>query len=336
MPESKSTGPEGGGAQERLSEKTPPKPRQPASAIPAALVSSKTALRRPPAPRPPRPTGTRPRSSAPNDAPSDRTTERPVSTEVPRAPNRDGRSSQRLGALLALAAAGVLGGAGWYFTRAPAEAPEVSAQRPKLASNVAATEDRESAPEGAAIIDLDQEAASLEGQSQEAQEQAEPKEEPKLAEAQTRSPAPEQPRVPVPERAARDSATNPSEPAASPAAVEQAAIASANAPRDERQNPAPDAQQEAPEAEPATPVTPQPVLPPFDTQAAKAALTAMASQASSCRVGDDPRGTAEVLITFAPSGRVTSANVAGPPLRGAKVPPFSGDHVTVRKLVTIH
>src|SRR5690606_22441640 len=77
-------------------------------------------------------------------------------------------------------------------------------------------------------------------------------------------------------------------------------------------------------------------LPPFDAQAAKLALGDGASQASSCRRGDDPRGTAEVLITFAPSGRVTSANVHGAPfggtqtggcvaaaMRQATVPPFS-------------
>ena len=63
---------------------------------------------------------------------------------------------------------------------------------------------------------------------------------------------------------------------------------------------------------------------------------------------DDPSGVAQVTITFAPSGRVTTALVAGPPfactptggcvastLRGARVPAFAGDPVTVRKTVTI-
>ena len=58
---------------------------------------------------------------------------------------------------------------------------------------------------------------------------------------------------------------------------------------------------------------------------------------------------ATVVVTFAPSGRVTSANVNGPPFAGtrtggciastmrrARVPAFSGDHVTVSKTVTIH
>ena len=82
--------------------------------------------------------------------------------------------------------------------------------------------------------------------------------------------------------------------------------------------------------------------------AAKRALGASSFAASSCRKGDDPRGTAEVIVTFAPSGRVTSANVNGAPfggtatggciaatLRGATVPPFAGNHVSVRKLVTV-
>jgi hypothetical protein len=89
-------------------------------------------------------------------------------------------------------------------------------------------------------------------------------------------------------------------------------------------------------------------LPPFDQAAAKAALASAPAQASGCRKGNDPAGNAEVLITFAPSGRVTSANVSGGPfagtatggcvastLRRAKVPPFSGKHVTVRKVVQL-
>ncbi len=59
-------------------------------------------------------------------------------------------------------------------------------------------------------------------------------------------------------------------------------------------------------------------------------------------------GTASVSITFAPSGRVTSANLQGPPfagtptggciantLRHAKVPAFSGEYVTVTKTIVI-
>jgi hypothetical protein len=72
------------------------------------------------------------------------------------------------------------------------------------------------------------------------------------------------------------------------------------------------------------------------------------AQASSCRKPDDPTGVAVVTITFSPSGRVTSANIAGPPfagtptggciastLRRARVPAFEGDMVTVKKTVEI-
>lgn len=89
--------------------------------------------------------------------------------------------------------------------------------------------------------------------------------------------------------------------------------------------------------------------PPFNRDAAVAALNSAVSQASGCRQPGDPSGTARVVITFAPSGRVTSANLSGPPFAGtrtggciastmrrARVPPFSGSHVTVSKSVVIH
>ncbi len=87
---------------------------------------------------------------------------------------------------------------------------------------------------------------------------------------------------------------------------------------------------------------------PFDKAAAVAALTAAAAQASSCKKEGDPSGSAVVTITFAASGRVTSANIAGPPFAGtatggciaaamrrAHVPAFDGDRVTVSKTVAI-
>lgn len=87
---------------------------------------------------------------------------------------------------------------------------------------------------------------------------------------------------------------------------------------------------------------------PFDTAAASAALTAAAQSASSCRKAGDPSGVANVTVTFATSGRAINANVHGPPfagtttggciaskMRSAKVPPFSGDRITVKKVVVI-
>lgn len=99
-----------------------------------------------------------------------------------------------------------------------------------------------------------------------------------------------------------------------------------------------------------TPKQPEPTEErgPFNTAAAAAALKAAAAQASSCRNQDEPTGTASVTVTFANSGRVTTATISGPPfagtktggciamkLRQARVPPFDGDLVRVSKTVVI-
>lgn len=86
----------------------------------------------------------------------------------------------------------------------------------------------------------------------------------------------------------------------------------------------------------------------FDATAAASALGAAASRASSCRQPGDPSGIARVTVTFANSGNATHALVDGPPfagtatggciastMRGATVPPFTGDRVTVKKTVVI-
>jgi len=86
----------------------------------------------------------------------------------------------------------------------------------------------------------------------------------------------------------------------------------------------------------------------FDPSAARNALASVATQASSCRKEGDPSGTANLTVTFAPSGRVTSAQVQGPPFAGtatggciastmrrANVPAFSGDYVTVSKTIVV-
>ncbi|HET9934168.1 MAG TPA: hypothetical protein VFQ35_25875, partial [Polyangiaceae bacterium] len=91
-----------------------------------------------------------------------------------------------------------------------------------------------------------------------------------------------------------------------------------------------------------------PVEAAFDSEATTTALNAAAQRASSCRKQSDPSGVAVVTITFAPSGRVTSANISGPPfagtetgsciasvLRGVKVPAYSGDFMTVRKTIQV-
>ena len=87
---------------------------------------------------------------------------------------------------------------------------------------------------------------------------------------------------------------------------------------------------------------------PFSKGAAVAALTAAASQSASCKKLGGPTGTGKVTVTFAPSGRVTAANVSGPPFAGtsvggcvasvfrkAKVPAFTGNALTVSKSFAI-
>jgi hypothetical protein len=117
----------------------------------------------------------------------------------------------------------------------------------------------------------------------------------------------------------------------------------------------------APTAATPTPAAPTPAAPPpaataaappegqpFNVGAASAALGAAAGQAAGCKAPGDPSGTARISVTFAPSGRATSANVNGPPFAGtptgsciasafkrASVPPFSGSPTTVNKSVAI-
>ncbi len=86
----------------------------------------------------------------------------------------------------------------------------------------------------------------------------------------------------------------------------------------------------------------------FSKDAAVAALSVAASQATICKKPEGPWGSGKALVTFAPSGRVTTANVTGAPFGGtpvggcvanvfrrAKIPAFSGDSVTVSKSFTI-
>jgi predicted Zn finger-like uncharacterized protein len=83
---------------------------------------------------------------------------------------------------------------------------------------------------------------------------------------------------------------------------------------------------------------------PFSVSAAQVALTQAATNAAGCKKPDGPTGSGKVQVTFATSGRVTSATVAGPPFAGtpvggcvagmfrkSKIPPYAGNPVTVSK-----
>lgn len=87
---------------------------------------------------------------------------------------------------------------------------------------------------------------------------------------------------------------------------------------------------------------------PFSRDSALSALSVAATSAARCRSTEGPFGTARVAVTFAPNGNVTTAVVEGPPFAGtpvgscialtfreARVSPFSGAPVTVRKSVRI-
>jgi predicted Zn finger-like uncharacterized protein len=87
----------------------------------------------------------------------------------------------------------------------------------------------------------------------------------------------------------------------------------------------------------------------FSRSAAISALGAAAGAASGCKKPGGPTGRGRVSVTFAPSGRVTTANVSGAPFAGtsvggcvaatfrrASVPPFDGSPVTVHKSFTIN
>jgi hypothetical protein len=85
----------------------------------------------------------------------------------------------------------------------------------------------------------------------------------------------------------------------------------------------------------------------FDADAAGAAISAAFARAKGCRGPSDPKGEVTGTLTYAPSGRVTTATVSGifagtsvggcvaATLRGARIAPFSGEHTTVKRTVTL-
>jgi predicted Zn finger-like uncharacterized protein len=88
---------------------------------------------------------------------------------------------------------------------------------------------------------------------------------------------------------------------------------------------------------------------PFDVGAAKAALNAAAANSATCAKPGGPTGTGKVQVTFATSGRVTTATLVSGPFGGtavggcvsstfrrARVPAFSGSPQTVAKSFTIN
>jgi hypothetical protein len=124
-------------------------------------------------------------------------------------------------------------------------------------------------------------------------------------------------------------------------------LAETTKPADKPAEPPPPAEAAAVSAEPEPVAEPPAPTEPFNKTAASAALDGAAAEAAGCRKPGDPSGIASVVVTFAPSGRVTTATVsglfAGTPtggcvaakLRAARIPAFAGDHTTVSKTVVI-
>lgn len=94
--------------------------------------------------------------------------------------------------------------------------------------------------------------------------------------------------------------------------------------------------------------TPTAAVGPFSVSAAQVALTQAANNAQACKKPDGPTGSGKVQVTFAPSGRVTSANVTGGPFAGtpvggcvasafrrARIPAFTGNPMTVSKSFSV-
>ena len=82
---------------------------------------------------------------------------------------------------------------------------------------------------------------------------------------------------------------------------------------------------------------------------AKAKLAAAAVAVQSCKKGDGPVGTGQIVVVFAPNGGAQTATVTGPPFdgtptgacvaarfRGVRVPPFTGSPFSVSKRFTIN
>jgi hypothetical protein len=92
------------------------------------------------------------------------------------------------------------------------------------------------------------------------------------------------------------------------------------------------------------PQPPEPPGPEFSKEAAQSALEDAAALAATCREDETTAGAVRIAVTFVPSGQATVAVVESGVVRGtpvgscvaakfrtAKVPPFSGPKVTVRK-----
>ena len=172
--------------------------------------------------------------------------------------------------------------------------------------------------------------------SSEPDKKTEPKPEEKPAEAATTKPsaAPSAAPSATPSTTAASTATK----VASTAPAHTSSTATSKEPKEKPK--------EKPPAEETMPST---ASSPFSVSAAQVALTQAATNAGSCAKPAGPTGSGKVQVTFATSGRVTTATVMGSPFAGtpvggcvagvfrkARIPAFAGNPVTVSKSFAIH
>lgn len=245
----------------------------------------------------------------------------PITHEV--APSSSLRSKQGRGRVLGgLAAVSVLALGGWLYRAKSHESRELSQTSSRVSVSKVATE--------VVLPEAGPPKLAAEASSRAVSEtQAAPSPEPQPAVAE------------VPQKSAAKTVSKAS-------AGARAATAQARSQAQAKEATAAEAEGEAP-GEEAPEATPEPTVGAFDSSAASAALDEAAGRATACRQADDPSGVAVVTLVFAPSGRVTTANISGPPFTGtatgsciaktmrtATVPPFAGDNKVVRKTVTIN
>jgi predicted Zn finger-like uncharacterized protein len=198
----------------------------------------------------------------------------------------------------------------------------------KNADAVAQLEKEKKAAEDAAAEERKKAAAAERAREEEKKREAEAKRE-EATGAATDSPAKQE------EEAKKD----PSKPITE---EDRKRYAEAQKKREEEAKKQPDAPKEEVKKEPSTGVAS------FNKGAAISALSSAASAASGCKRPDGPTGSGKAVVTFAPSGNVTSATVSGGSFGGtsvggciasvfrrAKVPPFEGGPVTVSKSFSI-
>jgi hypothetical protein len=169
----------------------------------------------------------------------------------------------------------------------------------------------------------------------------------------TTSPSAEPDKKPEPKPEEKPAETAAAAPSAAPSAAPTGASTSKPATASTGSRPSTGSGSGSTAAKPTATAKPEETMPsvgsaPFSVSAAQVALTQAAGNAASCAKPAGPTGSGKVQVTFATSGRVTTANVAGPPFAGtpvggcvagvfrkARIPAFSGNPVTVSKSFSI-